>query len=140
MTIVIAIKINEGIVMASDSATTVFLKREPGNVYYNRKKLFNLIKGLPIGILSYGDGEIGDLTTPLLIRKFRRIINKNNRTINLNLENLVIRSVAEVFLKFLQTELKNASEQGKSQDHQLIGFFIGGYSAKVQNYLIGSAK
>lgn len=131
MTIVIAIKINEGIVMASDSATAVFPEGKLDNIYYNRKKLFNLIKGLPIGIVTFGDGEIGDLTIPLLVRKFRRIINDKDGEIQLNTRNLVMRNVALKFLKFLKIELHNAKEEGNLQSHQIIGFLIGGYSTKA---------
>ena len=124
------IKINEGIVMTSDSATIAVPKGKL-NIYYNRKKLFNLIKGLPIGIVSYGDGEIGDLSIPLLIRKFRRIINDENSEIQLNQQNFELKSVAEEFLKFLKKELNNAKEEGKIQDHDIIGFLIGGYSTEA---------
>ena len=131
MTIVIAVKVNEGIVMASDSATTVVLKGKGGNIYYNRKKLFNLIKGLPIGIVTYGDGEIGDLTIPLLIRKFRRVINEERSEIQINQQNFVMKNVAEEFLKYLNKELHDAIEGGKLQDHDIIGFLIGGYSTEA---------
>ncbi len=36
MTIVMAIKINEGIVMASDNATTIFSNEKLDNIYYNQ--------------------------------------------------------------------------------------------------------
>jgi len=126
-----AIKINEGIVMASDSATAVVPNGKLDNIYYNRKKLYNLIKGLPIGIVSFGDGEIGDLTIPLLIRKFRRVINDKNSGNQLNQQNFVMKNVAEDFLSYLKKELHNANEGGKLQNHDIIGFLIGGYSTKA---------
>jgi hypothetical protein len=55
MTIVVTVKIHDGIVLASDSATT--FSDTDGNtvkVYDNANKVFNLVKGLPIGSLTWG--------------------------------------------------------------------------------------
>ena len=57
MTIAISIKINDGLVLASDSASTVLGQTPSGelqvvNVYNNAIKVFNLRKGLPIGAIT----------------------------------------------------------------------------------------
>jgi len=50
VTIVVTVKINDGIVLASDSATT--FSDEKGtfvNIYNDANKVFNLVKGFPLG-------------------------------------------------------------------------------------------
>ena len=54
MTIILSIKVQDGVVLASDSAV---LHR--GHLYTNADKTIQLIKGLPIGVLISGDGAVG---------------------------------------------------------------------------------
>jgi hypothetical protein len=57
MTIAVALKVQDGIVLAADSASTLFGEGVGGagpgvvNVYNNADKIVNLGKGLPIGIM-----------------------------------------------------------------------------------------
>jgi hypothetical protein len=55
LTIVISISVQDGVVLASDSAV-----EHRGQVYYSAQKTMQLIKGLPIGVLVSGDGAIGN--------------------------------------------------------------------------------
>lgn len=59
MTIAITVKVNDGVVLASDSATSLFFGPDLYNQYYNADKVFNLKKGYPIGALTWGAGNIG---------------------------------------------------------------------------------
>jgi hypothetical protein len=73
MTIVVTVKINDGIVLASDSATT--FSDDNGNVvkiYNNGNKVFNLVKGLPIGGLTWGAGGIGAASISTITKDLRR--------------------------------------------------------------------
>ena len=57
MTIVVTVRVNDGIVLAADSATS-FIDGQ-GNVakiYNNANKIFNLVKVWPIGAMTYGTG------------------------------------------------------------------------------------
>ena len=67
MTIVVTVKINDGIVLAADSATT-FSDQQGAvvKIYNNANKAFNLVKGLPIGGFTWGAGGIGSASFPLL--------------------------------------------------------------------------
>jgi hypothetical protein len=58
MTIVVSVKINDGIVMAADSALS-FPNVVPPQIYQHANKIVNLRKGLPIGAMSTGNGGIG---------------------------------------------------------------------------------
>ena len=77
VTIAISIKINDGLVLASDSASTV-LGQVPNtgelqvlNVYNNAIKVFNLRKGLPIGAITWGSGSIGQDSISTIIKDLR---------------------------------------------------------------------
>ena len=65
MSIIVSVKINDGIVMAADSATTFTLADgKPGQIYEHAIKIVNLVKGLPIGVMTCGSGA-GSATHPL---------------------------------------------------------------------------
>jgi len=55
LTIVISISVQDGVVLASDSAV-----EHRGQVYYSAEKTMQLIKGLPIGVLVAGDAAINN--------------------------------------------------------------------------------
>ena len=56
MTVIVSVKINDGIVMAADSAGSM----SSGQVYAHANKIANLCRGLPIGAMSTGSGGIGN--------------------------------------------------------------------------------
>lgn len=68
MTIIVSVKINDGIVMAADSAGTM----GSGQIYAHANKITNLCKGLPIGAMSTGAGGIGNESVETLLKDLRR--------------------------------------------------------------------
>jgi len=57
VTIAICLKVHDGIVLASDSASTLLTigsdqNTSITNIYNNTNKIFNLYKGLPIGAIT----------------------------------------------------------------------------------------
>ncbi len=70
MTIAITLKDNDGVVVASDSATTMSFGNE-GNVYNHADKLFNLHKGAPIAAVGFGLGNIGPASLATLMKDLR---------------------------------------------------------------------
>ena len=72
MTVVVAVKISDGIVVASDSASSLFGQNQTIlNIYNNANKIFNLRKGLPVGAMTSGAGSIGKLSTSTIAKDFR---------------------------------------------------------------------
>jgi len=75
MTFAVCIKINDGIVLAADSAATILGRNASGeivaNIYENAEKVFNLRKGRPIGMVAWGLGAIGSESIPTLARDLR---------------------------------------------------------------------
>lgn len=77
MTIALLIKVNDGIVLASDSATTLLMAGPDGNdavgnTYNNANKVFNLHKGVPVGAMTWGLGNIGPASIATLAKDLRR--------------------------------------------------------------------
>src|SRR5271170_4109920 len=67
-TIIVSVKINDGIIMASDSASTF----ATGQTYLTADKIVNLVKGLPIGVMVTGNGGIGSESIATLPKDLRR--------------------------------------------------------------------
>jgi hypothetical protein len=68
MSIIVSVKINDGIVMAADSATSFAI----GQVYEHANKIVNLVKGLPIGVMTCGAGGIGNASIATLLKDLRQ--------------------------------------------------------------------
>jgi ATP-dependent protease HslVU (ClpYQ) peptidase subunit len=68
VTIIVSVKINDGIVMAADSAGTM----ESGQVYAHANKITNLCEGLSVGAMSTGSGGIGNESVETLLKDLRR--------------------------------------------------------------------
>jgi hypothetical protein len=68
VTIIVSVKINDGIVMAADSAGTM----ASGQIYAHANKITNLGRGLPVGAMSTGAGGIGNESVETLLKDLRR--------------------------------------------------------------------
>lgn len=68
LTVIVSVKINDGIVMAADSAGVM----SSGQVYLHANKITNLCRGLPIGAMSTGVGGIGNESIETLLKDLRR--------------------------------------------------------------------
>ena len=72
MSIIVSVKINDGIVMGADSATMFFKPTgEALQSYENANKIVNLVKGLPIGVMTCGSGGIGNASIDTLLKDLR---------------------------------------------------------------------
>jgi hypothetical protein len=56
VTVVVSVKINDGVVLAADSAGSM----GSGQIYTPVNKVANLCEGLPVGVMSTGSGGIGE--------------------------------------------------------------------------------
>lgn len=65
MTLVVAIQVQDGVVLASDSAMT-----HRGHIYYNAEKIVRLARGRAVGVAVCGDGAIGATSMSNLIADF----------------------------------------------------------------------
>ena len=73
MSIIVSVKINDGIVMAADSVTMFVLPDgKPGQTYEHAIKIVNLVKGTSIGVMTCGSGGIGNASIATLLKDLRQ--------------------------------------------------------------------
>lgn len=132
MTIAIAVKVDDGIVLASDSAATFgWTDQSTGSyhvnqIYNNATKIFKLHKDLPLGAVAWGLGSIGRSSLKILAKDFRKELAANS---NFHQDNYCVEQVAHLFKEFMcdrhyQTNFSSVAEKDKPQ----IGFMVAGYS------------
>ena len=138
MTIAISVKINDGVVLATDSASTVtgtIPGGVPGgviNVYNNANKAFNLLKGLPIGAVTWGAGAIGNASTSSLVKDFRKRLKEGDEAWKLNRATYTIQDVAIRLRKFIyEDNYVNAFAALPPDKKPPLGFIVAGYSANA---------
>lgn len=116
MTIAIALKINDGIVLATDSASSIIGEENRDGVrpvhhtYFTADKIFNIIKGEPIGVMTWGNGSINNESISKIVKDFRNEYKINYKSIE---------NVVDDFIEFLKNKLTKDST---------LGFLISGYS------------
>lgn len=100
MTAIVSVKINDGIVMASDSASTY----TNSQVYEHAEKIVNLVKGLPIGVMATGDGGIGNESLTTLLKDLGKRLEDSNDNIRLDQSSYTMADVANRLHEFLFSE------------------------------------
>ena len=140
MTIAICIKINDGVVLASDSATTILGQLAPGtplvaiNVYNNANKIFNLRKGFPIGAITWGAGGIGTASVSTLIKNLRDRFSGEDakyKDWKLDRTKYTVEDVADKFKKFIFDEVYEPAYRDFQFPKPAVGFIVAGYSANA---------
>ncbi len=135
MTIAITVKVNDGVVIASDSATTLVAPDgSVSTVYNNANKIFHLYKsnskvseGLPLGLVTYGLGGIGNASIATLVKDFRKELMDSDSN-NFDPKNYTVLDVANRIKEFFYDDLycKYFSD---SKIHPYLGFILAGYSS-----------
>lgn len=136
MTIAISLKVNDGVVLAADSASTLIAQEPTGtvavfNVYNNANKIFNLVKGLPIGAITWGAGNIGTSSTSTLIKDLRLRLSgvdtRSGETWKIQ-EPYTVLQVAELVRRFIFDEVYTPEYKDAPVKPDL-GFIVAGYSS-----------
>lgn len=139
MTIAISIKINDGLVLASDSASTVLGQVPSGelqvlNIYHNAIKVFNLRKGLPIGAITWGSGSIGQDSISTIIKDLRERFtgdDPEHKDWQLDPQTYSIQAIADRLKQYVYDDLYLKAFKDFPQKPPL-GFIVAGYSARAQ--------
>jgi hypothetical protein len=136
MSIAVLIGVHDGVVLAADSASTLSLTPPPGpsvpfggipivgNVYDNANKIFNIVKGLPIGCITFGSGNIGNASIGTLIKDLREKLTR--KEMGFNPSEYTMESIAGIMGKFFEDECSALDEATRSKTN--VGFLLGGYS------------
>lgn len=127
MSIIVSVKVRDGIILGADSTTQIYLKDQQGRVgvaktYSNARKLFQ-IGDLKIGVMTYGAGNIGNRSAQGWLRDFServKCLPKEEKT--------SVQKVTVQLLDFLGTEYNTVFKDVPENEKPLIGIFVGGYS------------
>ena len=145
MTIVIALKVGDGVVLGADSASTLQAGNTYVNSYFNAEKLSNVRKGFPVGALTYGLGGLRGRSVGSLLKDLRvRLSDKTDAVWYLDPGTYTMEAVANAVRKYFFDELYQAEYAG-AKDPPAMGIIVAGYSsrkrlAEIWNVLIADGK
>ena len=135
MTIAISLKVNDGLVLAADSATTLISKTPSGetrvgHIYYSACKIFNVIRGRPIGVMTWGSGSIGTSSISTLCKDLRRRFedrSAEDKKWHVDADDYSIERIAQLVREFMYDELYEPFFADWDEKPSL-SFIVGGYS------------
>jgi hypothetical protein len=137
MTIAIALTVDDGIVLAADSASTL-MSREPNGqsrihqVFNNANKVFNLRKGLPIGLIVWGAGGIGSAGIATLVKDLRMRLTDSDtahKGWHVDPAAYAISHVAELTRRFIYEEHYVPAFTSWTENKPPFGCIVAGYSS-----------
>ena len=132
MTVALAVKVHDGVVLAADSASTITAVDGLG-----KHQLVNVYKGLPIGGLTWGCGSVGSASISTLAKDLRsRFTDPDPLHVgwHLDAKSYTIEDVAKRTKKFFTERLGECPGQ-----KPVTGFLVSGYSSGTplaENWLI----
>lgn len=129
MSIVVSVKVRDGIVLGTDSMSQIYMKDDTGRVgvaqtYSNARKLFQ-VAGLNIGVMSYGAGNIGTRSVQGLLEDFNDVVGEEKEKSG---KTPSVKNVTLRLLRFLQDIYNVQLSDVKEAEKPLVGIFLGGYS------------
>jgi len=127
MTVGVAVKVFDGIVLATDSATTVMSAGGGAQVYNNANKLFHLHREYPLAAMTFGLGQIAGANIATLAKDLRsRLMGEDHNHRSWKLSSWYsVQDVADRLIEFMFDELfaKTHATPASSE----LGFAIAGY-------------
>lgn len=130
MTVIVSVKINDGIVMAADSAGSM----ESGQIYAHAHKIANLCEGLSIGAMSTGSGGIGNESVETLLKDLRRRfagLSADHGDWRLDPETYTVEQVAERLRSFFFEEKAAACADPTNIQLRVCGYSAGRPLAEI---------
>jgi hypothetical protein len=130
MSVVACVKVHDGIILGAESMTQIWGTDGKGNTgvtktYENAQKLYQMAN-LPIGIMTYGSGNIGPRSIGSFIAEFSNA-NANSQNI-CGQAGVEVGKVADALWTFM-TKIYTEAYKEMPEPKPLIGIYIGGYSA-----------
>jgi hypothetical protein len=134
MTIAISLKVNDGLVLAADSASTLSEQAGVVNVYNHANKIFNLRKGLPVGAVTWGAGGIGTSSISTLAKDLRSRFEGTEADYldwELDPEKYTIEEVKKRVQEFFYGEqyFSATADWPEDVEKPSLGFVVAGYSS-----------
>jgi hypothetical protein len=135
MTIAISIKVHDGVVLATDSASSLVQQVNGAptvvQVYNNANKIFNVRKGLPIGTMAWGAGTIGRASVSTLMKELRARLSgedKDHADWHVDPLKYTVDQVAQQVKRFMFDE-SHQKEFATWPQKPVMGMMVVGYSA-----------
>jgi len=139
LTFAVSIKVSDGIVLASDSASTITTGASYystiANVYYNADKIYNLCKGVPIGAMTWGAGSVGSASISAVVKDFRAQLDASQ----LQSAPYSVKDIAGRLRDFVLGLYDPEFSGWPDEEKPYIGFLVAGYSSPpndVEEYQI----
>lgn len=127
MTIVVALKVGDGLVLGADSASTLFTADQYHNSYFNTEKLIH-VRDLPVGALTFGLGSLKNRSVSSLANELRARLSGTDPAWHVDPRNFNVEDVANAFKRYFYDELYEPLHGG-NDNATVMGFLIGGYSS-----------
>lgn len=129
MSIVACVKVQDGIALGCDSATQI-TGRGPDKrigvlkVYQNANKLFPF-KKLPVGILTYGMGNIGPRSMRTLLRSFEAKSEFSSQ------HEYTVSNIANELLQYIKGIYEEEYKGVEAEQQPMVGMYVAGYSSNA---------
>ncbi len=119
MTIVTCVKVRDGLVLGTDSMAHIQRGGRFLRSYRNATKLFQ-VGDLPMGVVSYGLGNLGHRSIESLMREFGKKLKVNQKSVE---------TVSKALFKFIKEHYDVTAETAADEEHiPPLGFLLAGYS------------
>ena len=129
MTVAVAVKVFDGIVLAADSATTIELANGSHQVYNNANKVFHLHRKHPVAAMTWGLGNVGGASISTLAKDLRmRLMGQDQNyagwglTDSYTVEEIASRLVEHIHPLYAADHMQNPAPP-------FMGFLVAGYSS-----------
>ncbi|HEX7941949.1 MAG TPA: hypothetical protein VF488_09075, partial [Gemmatimonadaceae bacterium] len=142
MTIAIVLKVGDGVVLGADSATTLLSESGyPDDVYFNAEKVFNLVKGMPLGVVTYGLGGLDGRSVTSLAKELRSRLSGSDPAWRLDRTNYTVEQASKLLRDFFYKEfygrefpVRVKDKSGKDvEQYEPMGFIVAGFSADARH-------
>lgn len=130
MTVGVAVKVFDGIVLAADSATTVDLGLAGHQVYNSANKIFHLDRRYAVGAMTWGLGNVGAASISTVAKDLRRrFMGQDPSFHDWDLDaGFTVQSVGDRLIDMVWGELYSNEFAGQATA-PLLGFLVAGYSS-----------
>ena len=131
VTVVVAVKVFDGVVVAADSATTMPLANGSHQVYNNANKIFQLHRKYPIAAATWGMAAIGSASIATLSKELRRRLMGGDAATRPDWkldDTYTVKGVAERLLELVFDELYSPLVTSGQWQRDELGFAVFGFS------------
>ncbi len=135
MTIALCVRVGDGVVLASDSATSLKVAGGAGpagigQIYHGARKLIRPCSSVPVGFVTYGQGTIEDQSIASLAVGLRQRL-EGGGDWEIDPQAYTVIEVAERIRDFYSDRVATAVNKGQAP-HTEIGFLVSGYAAQAE--------